>query len=79
MDPYALEESPSSSPSQVASAIVIRSVEACGETGRHLRGLYRDFAKPDATDNSTYGCVDWYLYPQAQGGPGYLRSSVDGS
>jgi hypothetical protein len=78
MNHYALDES-LTSPSQVASAIVIRAVAERDETARHLRGLYREMSKPDAEDSSTYGCVDWYLYSQAHRGLGSLRSSVDGS
>ena len=73
MSPYALEESPTS-PSQVTPAMVIRSVGERDETARHLRGLYREVYKPDAEDSSAYGCVDWYLYPEAQVESRSLRS-----
>jgi hypothetical protein len=66
MEPYALEEIRSSS-SHTAPGPGIKPAEERDDTTRHLRALYREVAKPDAEDNSAYGCVDWYLYPEMQG------------
>jgi hypothetical protein len=73
MNPYVME-APLTSPSRVAPVIGIKSIEERDEAARHLRGLYREVAKPDGQHSSTYGCVDWYLYPQAQDHTRWRRS-----
>ena len=78
MNPYALEAS-LTSPSPVVPLNVIKSIEERDDTARHLRGLYREVAWPDAEASSMYGCVDWYLYPQAQKEPRSRGSRVGGS
>jgi hypothetical protein len=32
---------------------------------RHLKGLFREVGKTDATENPEFGCVAWYQYLQA--------------
>ena len=35
-------------------------------TARHLERLYRETGKPGATEHPEFGCVAWYLYPDAR-------------
>jgi hypothetical protein len=59
-------EKPSRPRAQPASAAEISPAGSREATVRRLHVLYREAAKSKAEDSPTYGCVEWYLYPQAK-------------
>jgi hypothetical protein len=81
MNYWALEGS-SNFRQRTVLAANMRNARRCEETAPHMRALYREASKanavsrapeaktitPNAEENSTYGCVEWYLYPQANEG-----------